>query len=248
MFESFKKERIRRTKLFKFKPDTDLIIALATLLIMWVSYYGVMKVDWYHNSPTAQILIFVLLTNTLLAVAFPIWWVKKYRKQSLSELGITKKYLLASLIISTIIAAWRGISMFSVIEAANSSYILPTFVASALIFWEPFFVFSWLQTRYEKSFGIVPAIILAASSIVLYQIGSASPTGLFDLFAVYIVLATAFSLTKNIFALWPIYWCIGSSVNQLSLSMNSGWDVVAVYAIAIIIQFGIIFYFYKNRI
>lgn len=247
MFNSYIKERMRGTKLFKWKPNTDLLIALTTLLVMWVSYYGLMKVRWYHDDVIMQILLFVLLTTTFMAVIFPIWWVKIHRKQSISELGITKRYLLASVVISVAIAAWRGISMPSVIETADPTFILSTFIASALIFWEPFFVFGWLQTRFENSFGIIPAIILAASSIILYQIGSASPDGLFNLLGVYLILATAFSFTKSIFTLWPIYWCIGSSVNQLSLGMHSEWDVVAIYAVALIIQFGFIYYFGKNK-
>lgn len=91
--------------------------------------------------------------------------------------------------------------------------------------------------------------------MVLYQIGSASLDNLVgatpfisldSLFIIYIVLAMAFSVTKNIITLWPIYWCIGSTVNTLGLGMHYKWDMVVVYAITLLIQLGFIYYFYKK--
>lgn len=243
---SYLKQRMRGTKLFKWRPDADVLVAFATLYLMWASYYGMMKIDWYSKNTVVLILLFVILTSTVMAVIFPVWWVVRHRKKSISELGITKKYILFSLLLSAAVAAWRGASLPSFITT-DFIYYLPTFVASALIFWEPFFVFGWLQTRYEKSFGTIPAIVLAASSIIFYQIGSVPSVGLVDLIPVCLVLATTFSLTKSIFTLWPIYWCIGSSVNQLSLGMHSSWDIVAVYAVAIFIQFAAINYLRKKK-
>lgn len=243
MFKSYVKERMRGTKLFKWEPDIDIIVAFATLFIMWASCYGVMEIKWYYDSLISQIFLFVLLTTTFMAVIFPIWWIKSCRKQSLSELGITKKYLFASLIISLGIAIWRGFDLIPYINELGWAFLLPTFISSALIFWEPFFVFGWLQTRYEKVLGIIPAIFLAAASFLMYQVGSVTPEGLINLFPVYLVLASSFALTKNIFTIWPIYWCVGSSINQLSLGMSSDLGVAAVYVIALIIQFGSIFYF-----
>ena len=117
----------------------------------------------------------------------------------------------------------------------------------AFNFFEPFFVFGWLQTRYEKSFGIIPAIVLSASSFVLYQIGTAHLDGLAALFIVYLVLAATFALTKNIISVWPIYWCIGSTVNVLSLNMHTEWDMIAIYAVVLVIQLGSIYYYYKKQ-
>jgi hypothetical protein len=209
---------------------------------MWVSYYGV--VNWYGSNLVASLILFVVITNTLLNVIFPIWWVVAHKKQPLSELGITKRFILLSLSISILLALWRGINLPELVQGADW---VPILLFSAFNFFEPLFVFGWLQTRYEKSFGIIPAIILSASSFVLYQIGSANLSGLAALFIVYLVLATAFGVTKSVFSVWPIYWCIGSSVNILSLNMRYGWDMAMVYAVILIIQLGFIYYFYKRQ-
>jgi len=246
MLKSYINYRTKNNSLFKCKPDFDIVLALFTLCLMWISYYGVMNISWYKGSDIVSILLFVILTNICLAVAFPIWWIKNHKKQPLSELGLTKKYLILSIAISLILAFWRGIDLIPAMQNLDLSIWLPVMLSSALIFWEPFFVFGWLQTRYENSFGIIPAIFLSALSFILYQIGSAPIEGLENLFFIYIILATAFSITRNIFVLWPIYWCIGSTVNQLTLGMHHDWDEVIVFLVALIIQIGLIYYLLKK--
>lgn len=236
MSKPYIKERLAGTKLFKFKPNLDLFVALITLFLTWISYYGVEH--WYKSSSTldvvASIVLFVIATNIFINVVFPIWWVVSYRKLSLSDLGITSKLLVPSLIIGSALALWKGLSLPGLTVGINW---VPHLIASALIFWEPFFVFGWLQSRYEKSFGIIPAILLAAASFILYQIGTADTSSMLYLFGTYIVLATVMASTKSIFSLWPIYWCIGSSVNSLSSGMKPySWDMVAVYTVALVIQ------------
>lgn len=240
--EQFKK-RLSGTKLFKWELNTDLYVALGTLLIMWACYYGYMNI--YKNNIVATALIFILFANIILAVIFPVWWTVLHKKGSLSELGITKNLLCVSLGISTILAISRGINLPDLIVGINWA---PHLIMSALIFWEPFFVFGWLQSRYEKSFGIIPAIILAAASFAFYQLGSVSPEQLVGLFFFYILLGGAFGLTKNIFTLWPIYWCIGSSVNSLSVGIKVGWDAVGACAFAILVQVGFLAYIYKKNL
>ncbi len=239
--EQFKK-RLTGAKLFKWEPNTDIFLALGSLLVMLACYYGYMNIYRYNVITSA--LIFILFANIILAVIFPIWWVVVHKKGSLSDLGITKNLLGISLAISIIFAVVRGISLPDLITGINW---VPHLIMSALIFWEPFFVFGWLQTRYEKSFGIVPAIFLAAGSFAYYQVGSVALDQLIGLFFFYILLGSAFGLTRNIFTLWPIYWCIGSSVNSLSVGVKLGWDAVVAYAFAILVQIGYIFYINKSQ-
>ena len=247
MLNNYIKKRFIETKLFKFKPNLDLLVAIITLLLTWVSYYGVEH--WYRSNSTfdllAGIVLFIIVTNIFINVVFPIWWVVYYRKLSLSDLGITSKLLIPSLILGCILALWKGISLPELVVGINW---VPHLIVSALIFWEPFFVFGWLQSRYEKSFGIIPAILFAAASFILYQIGTADISSLLYLFGTYIILATVMASTKNIFSLWPIYWCIGSSVNSLSSGMKPyNWDIVAIYAIVLIIHIWYIRKAYKKQ-
>ncbi|GEM_PF-4826125 len=141
MLKSYINYRTKNNSLFKCKPDFDIVLALFTLCLMWISYYGVMNISWYKGSDIVSILLFVILTNICLAVAFPIWWIKNHKKQPLSELGLTKKYLILSIAISLILAFWRGIDLIPAMQNLDLSIWLPVMISSALIFWEPFFVF-----------------------------------------------------------------------------------------------------------
>jgi len=241
MFKLYLKERMHETKLFRWNLNVDLLAAVATLLLMWASYYGLFNL--YKSNTLAQFFIFIILTNILLNVMFPVWWVTRYKKRPLSDLGISKKLIIPSIFICVALAIWKGVQLPELIQGVDW---LPQLIMSALIFFEPFFVFGWLQIRFEKSFGIIPAIILAASSFIIYQIGSAPTNDVIAMFPEYLLLATAFGVTNNVIAVWPIYWCVGSTVNQLRLGMHSDWDTVAAYIFAIIIQFGYIYYIYKK--
>ena len=242
MLSLYFKKRLSISKLFKWEPNVDLLVGIFTLLCLWISYYAVENI--YKTSLVASLLIFIILTNIFINVIFPIWWVVFYRKQPLSDLGITSKLWLVSISLSIALAFWRGVNLPHLISGVNW---VPHLIVSALIFWEPFFVFGWLQSRYEKSFGILPAIILTASSLVLYHIGSISASNLVIIFFVNIICAITMAFTRNLLALWPIYWCIGSSVNSLRSGMHFGWDMVAVYGFALVIQFGYILYAYKKQ-
>ena len=49
---------------------------------------------------------------------------------------------------------------------------LPNIAYNAIAFWEPLFVFGWLQLRFERAFGIIAGILMAALSFAAYHIGS----------------------------------------------------------------------------
>lgn len=248
IIRSYFKKRMHDTKLFKWNPSVELLVALITLLFMWASYYALFNshklFSWYQSNDLAKLFIFIILTNIILNVIFPVWWITIYKKQSISNLGISSKLLLPSIIISVVLAILSGIHLPELISGVNW---LPQLLISALIFFEPFFVFGWLQIRFEKSFGIIPAIVLSALSFILYQIGSAPIGNIIAMFPEYLLLAIAFGLTNNIIAVWPIYWCIGSTVNQLILGIHHDWNEVIAYLFALIIQIGFIYYLLKNK-
>ncbi|HPF31349.1 MAG TPA: hypothetical protein PLO25_03535 [Candidatus Saccharibacteria bacterium] len=245
MIKKTKKDQgdyFRNRKLFQWNPNFELLLAIITLLLTWFIYYGAFNL--YESSNVGLFLLFIIIDNTLINTLFPLWWITKYQKRPLSDLGITKNLLIPSILISLIFAIWKLIELPNLI---NGFDYIPQLIIGVLIFWEPFFVLGWLQTRYEKSFGIIPAIFLSALSFIVFQIGSGPLDTLFSFFPEFLILATAFALTKNIFVVWPIYWCVGSTVNELVLGMHYGWNAVAGYLIAIIIQFSFIYYLMRNK-
>ncbi len=48
--------------------------------------------------------------------------------------------------------------------------LLPQILANVFMLWEPFFVFGWLQLRFERAFGILPGILLAGIAMGTYHL------------------------------------------------------------------------------
>ncbi len=218
-------------KWFKWEINIDLLVAIITLILTAFAYYG--NGHWFESSEVLTLLIFIIGTNIVVNVIFPIWWVAFYRKQSLADLGVTKKGWIMSIGLGIILALIRSYHLPALVNGINW---VPHIIFSAIILWEPFFVFGWLQSRYEKAFGVLPGILLAAFSMAFYHIGTYPFHDLIKLFLIYLISAACYRIKKNLLVLWPVYWSISSSVNSLSGGMRFGWDAVVVYSVVLAIQ------------
>lgn len=73
------------------------------------------------------------------------------------------------------VAALVGLIVYSLF-LSNRSVVsidrwLPMAAAGAVSLFEPLFVFGWLQLRFEKDWGVLPGILLAALGYALYHVG-----------------------------------------------------------------------------
>jgi hypothetical protein len=119
---------------------------------------------------------------------------------------------------------------------------LPHVLYNAVILWEPFFVFSWLQLRFDRAFGIVPGVLLAGLSFAAYHIGTYPPAGLVTLLISGLLFAAIFRLTSNLLIVWPLLWCVGSSIGTLMGGTQFTWSQVVAWSIILLIQLGFIGY------
>jgi hypothetical protein len=189
------------------------------------------------DNDRAAVLVFGLLTNLGLNVLFPMWWIVYHRKQPLSELGITTRRWIASLLIGVGLAAF---SSFGLRQHAAGIDWLPHVLFNAVILWEPFFVFSWLQLRYDRAFGILPGVLLTGLSFAAYHIGTYPPVGLVTLLISGLFFAAIFRLTSNLLIVWPMAWCAGSSIGTLMGGMQFTWNQVAAWSAILLIQLAFI--------
>jgi len=159
-------------KWIRWTPNVDTAIAFASLPLMVLAYYA--ATHWLISQVVA-IAVFGILTNLILNVLLPVWWIIYYRRQPLSELGITTERWLSSLLISTGVASASAFRLWQMVAGIDW---LPHLLFNAVCFWEPFFVYGWLQLRFDRAFGIVPSVILAGLSFTAYHVGSYSPDSL----------------------------------------------------------------------
>lgn len=219
-----------------WNPSIDTLVAFITLVLMAGGGYYLMVHLPAGLSKTAYN-FFV----TFLLVIFPVWWVLRRQKGSLKDLGIKKKGLILSLVISILITSYflyYALSAYS-FYGAN---LIPHFLTNALILWEPFFIFCWLQLRFDKAFGIIPGILLAGLSMGVYHIGTYPMPEVIGLALFGVLFAAIFRITSNLLIMWPLTWSTSSAVGTLKGGLLLGWNDAFLAIVVLIIQIAIIYY------
>lgn len=200
--------------LLRWAPSRDSAAAAVSLLAMTATY-AVMGA----NPENMGLWAFLgLVIVPVLAVGIPVYWVTRVERQPISSLGLTTQGWLPSLGLSLILCLITFYQLFFKAPAISSRDLwLPMAVAGALSLFEPLFVFGWLQLRFEKDFGVLPGILLAAFGFGIYHI-LYTPGSFAGQFNDAIMFAVFFRLTGNLLVVWPLLWgatsawyCIGGS-------------------------------------
>ena len=233
--------------LFSLSPDKTTYLAIITEILMIFAYFSVTNILTSPQFGYLGFIVFGILTNLLLNVIFPICWIVLYKKEPLSELGITKKHLLVAIIISFGFSIVMAPIVFNRLNQVDSG--IAFLIYNGIILWEPFFVYCWLQLRYEKAFGIIPGILFTGLSFMAYHIGTFPPISLLVLLFWGIVFAVIFHFVRNLFVLWPLTWSFSSTLGTLMVGYEFTWDMVMQWSIILVIQIGLIIfaYFYRKK-
>ncbi len=201
------------------------MVALITLLTFWGCYWaGTVINEWI-------LLIGIVVIGTVI----PGWTVLHLRREGLAGLGIRRRFLVISLIVSTVMGIG---SAFQLIALANELGIavVPHLLSNLLVLWEPLFVFGWLFLRWERAFGWLPAILLTGAGFTLQHIGAVpieAAVG-FGLFAVGFGIVFAF--VRNLAILWPLFYPVASGIGTLQAGFAMGWSDVVSGAVLVVVQ------------
>ena len=76
-----------------------------------------------------------------------------------------------------------------------------------------FFFYAFLRALFERAFGAVPAIILAALFYAFHHVGFQPEYG--KLVFVGLMYATAFRLGNSALMIYPFFWGVGASFDVL---------------------------------
>ncbi len=223
-------------KWVRWAPNGDTAVAAGSLILMIPAYYA--TTHWLH-SELMVIVVFGILINLLLNVLLPVWWIAYYRKQPMSELGITTRRWFLSVTIGIIIAVFTAFRFWQVASGVDW---LPHLLFNAVCFWEPFFVYGWLQLRFDRAFGIVPGVILAGLSFTVYHIGTYSASGLVTLLFAGLFYAVVFRITSNLLIIWPLAFCFGSAMGTLMGDTQFTWSQVSTWSVILLLQLSFIGY------
>ena len=229
--------RIRTTLLsmaslpwLRWQPNRDIAVALVTMLYMIPSYY-------YMANDLHPLAIYnFLFASTFVLVLIPAYYVLRIRGESLNQIGLTRRNLLPSLLISLVFVLRLSPKLHMLLSTVQPELVLPTLLFNCLCFWEPFFVFCWVQLRFEKAFGIIPGIIAAGLCLGSYHIGTYPLEMVITLGIIGLIYGIIFRLTMNLLILWPLTWMAASTIGTVSGGFTFSWQTVWVYAVILIIQ------------
>jgi len=228
-------DKLKRAEWVIWAPNSDVVMAVLTEAWMIVAYYTMT-----HTTSLVFILLgFILLTNLIVNVLLPTYWVVGYRKQPLSELGITTRYWLPSLILSLLMAGFAWRSLWPLLTGKDW---VPHVLYCTIALWEPFFVHGWLQLRFERAFGILPGILLAGLGLAAYHIGTYPPQFVLNLFVVGVAYGTLFRLTRNLLVLWPLAWGVAGALGTAQGGFFFDWTMIPIAVVVLAIQLGFIAY------
>ena len=225
----------------RWEPGWDTVSALATMLYMIPSYY-LMANDLH---PLA---IYNFLFASLFAlVLLPAYYVLRVRGEPLEQLGITRRHLLLSLLISAVFGLRLMPRMLGLLSTVPPELVLPTVLFNGLCLWEPFFVHSWVQLRFERAFGVIPGILAAGFCLGSYHIGTYPPGMVLMLGIAGLIYGVVFRLTRNLLILWPLTWAVASTTGTVSGGYTFGWQTVWVYAVILLAQGAAIWWISRTR-
>jgi len=232
-------EIIKNKRWFGWEPTKDTVAAVITEIVMIGAFFTL-----NHLLAGNVLNLLYELIMFLAIVIFPVWWIVWYRGQPLSELGITKKHWAPSLVISILLFLFFLSGLW---KNYGSNGSLPAILVFGLVsLWEPFFVYGWLQLRFDRAFGIIPGMALAGICIGVYHIGT-DPAGTVLMFIMLgIVFAAIFRLTSSLLILWPLVWGAATAFSMLQGGRIFGWDDALFMALILAIQAGFIFYAWKR--
>ena len=210
-FSDTVKSRLRSFLQIRFQPSMDLLVVLVAFFIMLIGLYTTWKIDTIAGA-------WVPVSMFILGVIIPITYNSLVKNRPLSETGISKKYWLRSLVFGLIlsvpilIAPSPSVPHTTLIAAAKAltfTELLPLLALeiTAGFFWVIFFG-GWVQMRFERAFGAIPAILIAAAFFALHHIGygeSISLSHMAPLFMAGIINFAIFRITGNILILWPFF-------------------------------------------
>ncbi len=193
------------------QPSKELLVVLASYLVMVVGLYTAWKTFTIAS-------VLVPISMFILGISVPIAYNCLVKNRPLSETGIHRKYWMRSLVLGFVLSAIvfiapppssSSISFIAALKALTFTELFPLLALeiTAGLFWVIFFC-GWIQMRFERAFGAIPAIFIAAAFFALHHIGygeSISLSHMAPLFMGGIIISAIFRITGNILIVWPFF-------------------------------------------
>ncbi|HEX2965821.1 MAG TPA: type II CAAX endopeptidase family protein [Syntrophorhabdaceae bacterium] len=238
---------------FRWRPTSDLLmVAFSWILVVAGLYTATFIVGSTALGGMGYFLTYAVLTTLAFGICIPVGWMLFVRKSSPVSLGITSKNLFLSILLQLVFAIIQFLLMRSVIQLPPFRTMLPLIALSLCTgFFEAVFWRGWVQMRIERSFGVIPGILLGSALYALYHVGYGMPwSEIYFLFFIGLMFAIIFRITSNIFILWPVFQSLGQVTTLVRDKLELPFMAVIGFAevlAAMIIVVVIAFRLYNKR-
>lgn len=190
---------MKKRRWISFQPDRQIFIALSAFIIATLANASanLFTGGWPY------FLLYQGLFGIGVCVLFPLYYTVVLQGEPLAEIGLTTKNWLPALLVALPLIIFSVLGQFNKVvvwpPVEKMIYIGMGLVASTLF--EEVFFRGFLQTKFEKAFGIIPAILLSGAAFSLYHLGYPKFRDLEMLVVLFFVgtfFAISFSITRNI--------------------------------------------------
>ncbi len=209
----------------------------------------------FSGDSTRDTVVSFLIRDVLmifgLGIVFVTIYVSRKGKETLADMGFSRRKLKLSIVVDLILAAGLlamfikdGIPEGTEILSAGNVYAA-VYILTAGIF-EMLFIYGFLRMSFEKSFGIIPAIILTSAFYSFHHSGF-QPEFL-HLFLVGLMYCSVFYITRNMLVIFPFFWGVGALWDVIiSSDAGDGIKNVESFVFAMIIWLLIVVWFLYRK-
>ena len=200
-----------RKRLFSWGPTAETLVAfLAGLVVVALSAAMIPA----RRLPCLSIAIRDIGQMLLAGVIFPLVYIQS-RGESLRDFGLSFARWHIFIPINIVLGA-ALLPMFLSQTPPPAGFRLDwwkvAFIMCAGIF-ETLFFYAFLRTLFERAFGVVPAVILAAVFYSFHHAGFQPEYG--KLVFVGLMFASVFRIANSALMIYPFFWGVGASYDVL---------------------------------
>lgn len=207
---------------------------LAVVALLYAGVVAAFRIAFVAFTPARTLGMFLFFAGgMLLGVGGPVVYTVWVRRRPLRDLGVGLHNLRPTLVLAFILGgAQFAVTLWGYDLPAPVDWV-PLLVMSLTVgLFEAVFFRGFVQGRLEESFGVVPAVVGAATLYALYHLGyGMGPGELWFLFGLGVVYAIAYRLADNFLVLWPLLTPLGAFFNNVEAAdIVLPWASIAGFA------------------
>lgn len=216
--------RVKAILRLRWQVSRDTIVAFASGLIVIALSLALLpfKGTRWHGAA------FLVLRDVVMVFGFgfvvPIGHTLFVEKNPLSELGLTRRRWALNLAVNAVLAVLLALQFVAETPAGAGLSLTPAALGAVFYLmvagiFEMLFFYGFLQLRFERAFGIIPGIVLAAAFYSFHHAGFQPE--FVKLFFVGLMYMGVFRTTRSLLIVYPFFWGVGAC-----------WDVLVQFGTA----------------